>query len=59
MLDPHGFVSTCNATNFFIVRRGEVWTSTGHYCFNGITRGNVIRLAAGTASRRAREDFSL
>lgn len=44
MLDPHGFVSSCNATNFFFVRGGEVCTSTGEYCFNGITRGNVIAL---------------
>jgi branched-chain amino acid aminotransferase len=44
MLDPTGAVSTCNATNFFIVRRGEVWTSTGHYCLNGITRRIVIEL---------------
>jgi branched-chain amino acid aminotransferase len=44
MLDPHGFVSSCNATNFFIVRNGEVVTSTGDYCFQGITRGNVIEL---------------
>lgn len=44
MLDPHGFVSSCNATNFFIVRGGEVLTSTGDYCFNGVTRANVIAL---------------
>lgn len=44
MLDPHGFVSSCNATNFFFVRSGEVCTSTGEYCFNGVTRGNVISL---------------
>jgi len=44
MLDPHGFVSTCNSTNFFIVRNGQVWTSTGEYCLNGITRGSIIRL---------------
>jgi branched-chain amino acid aminotransferase len=42
MLDPHGFVNTCNSTNFFIVRKGEVWTSTGDYCMNGITRRKVI-----------------
>ncbi len=42
MLDPHGFVNTTNACNFFIVRRGEVWTSTGDYCMNGVTRQNVI-----------------
>jgi branched-chain amino acid aminotransferase len=44
MLDPHGFVSSCNATNFFFVRSGEVCTSTGDFCFNGITRHNVITL---------------
>jgi branched-chain amino acid aminotransferase len=44
MLDPDGHVSSCNATNFFFVREGVVRTSRGDYCFNGITRGNVIRL---------------
>ncbi len=44
MLDPGGFVSSCNATNFFWVRDGEVRTSTGEFCFNGVTRGAVIRL---------------
>lgn len=44
MLDPTGAVATCNATNFFIVRRGEVWTSTGHYSLGGITRRIVIEL---------------
>lgn len=44
MLDPHGYVSSCNATNFFFVRDGVVCTSTGEYCFNGVTRGNVIQL---------------
>lgn len=42
MLDVHGFVNTTNACNFFIVRKGEVWTSTGDYCMNGITRAKVI-----------------
>jgi branched-chain amino acid aminotransferase len=45
MLDPEGNVATCNATNFFIVTSGELWTSTGEYCLNGITRGLVIELA--------------
>ena len=45
MLDPKGFVSSCNATNFFWVRSGEVRTSTGEYCFNGVTRANVIALS--------------
>ena len=44
MLDPAGFVSSCNATNFFCVRNGEVLTSSGEYCFNGVTRANVIGL---------------
>jgi branched-chain amino acid aminotransferase len=44
MLDPNGFVSSCNATNLFWVREGRVETSTGDYCFNGVTRGNVIDL---------------
>ncbi|MEP6065387.1 MAG: aminotransferase class IV [Paracoccaceae bacterium] len=42
MLDPHGFVDTTNACNFFIVRKGQVWTSTGDYCMNGVTRQKVI-----------------
>ena len=45
MLDPDGFVSSCNATNFFFVRDGVLCTSTGEFCFNGVTRGNVIALA--------------
>ena len=44
MLDPHDFVSTCNSTNLFIVRGEKVWTSTGEYCLNGVTRGSIIRL---------------
>ena len=44
MLDPHGFVNTTNACNFFIVRKGEVWTSTGDYCMNGVTRQKIIDL---------------
>ncbi len=44
MLDPHGFVATCNSTHFFIIRKGEVWTSSGDFCLDGITRRNVINL---------------
>tara|TARA_B100000575_G_scaffold37595_2_gene25408 strand:- start:1081 stop:1971 length:891 start_codon:yes stop_codon:yes gene_type:complete len=44
MLDPHGFVNTTNSCNFFIVKNNEVWTSTGDYCMNGITRKKVIEL---------------
>ncbi len=52
MLDPRGFVASCNSTNFFIVRDGELWTSTGAYSFKGITQRNVIdawRRAGGVA----------
>jgi branched-chain amino acid aminotransferase len=49
MLDPNGQVSSCNATNFFFVRGGEVFTSAGAYCFNGITRGHVIGLCNANA----------
>ncbi|MEI9932535.1 MAG: aminotransferase class IV [Rhizomicrobium sp.] len=45
MLDPNGFVSSCNATNFFTVKSGELRTSTGEFCFNGVTRSNVVALA--------------
>ena len=44
MLDPQGFVATCNSTHFFIVRKGEVWTSSGDYCLGGITRSNIISI---------------
>ena len=59
MLDPNGAVSTCNATNFFIVRQGEVWTSTGQYCMNGITRGNVVALCKQNGITVFERDFSL
>jgi len=59
MLDPLGFVATCNSTNFFIVRKGEVWTSTGRYCMPGITRANVIRLCRAAGIPLLEKDFSL
>jgi len=59
MLDVNGFVSTCNATNFFIVRKGEVWTSTGQYCMNGITRGKVIQLCRDNGIPAYEKNFSL
>ncbi len=59
MLDPLGFVSTCNSTHFFIVRKGEVWTSTGKYCLGGITRANVIRLCHNHKIPICEKDFSL
>ena len=59
MLDPHGFVATCNSTNFFIVRKGEVWTSSGDYCLNGITRGKVIALCRSHDIPVYERNFSL
>lgn len=59
MLDPLGFVATCNSTHFFIVRRGEVWTSTGQYCVLGITRGNMIRLCHDNGIPIFEKPFSL
>ena len=59
MLDIHGFVSTCNATNFFMVKNGEVWTSTGQYCMNGITRGNIIRVCHEMGIPCYEKNFSL
>lgn len=59
MLDVHGAVSTCNATNFFIVRRGAVWTSTGQHCLNGITRSKVIALCRDGGIPVHERDFSL
>jgi branched-chain amino acid aminotransferase len=59
MLDPNGFVSSCNATNFFFVSRGVVMTSRGEYCFNGITRGNVIRLCQQAGLPIMLGDFTL
>ncbi|GMG83510.1 D-amino acid aminotransferase [Paralimibaculum aggregatum] len=59
MLDPFGFVNTTNACNFFIVRRGEVWTSTGDYCMNGITRQKVIDLCREHGIPVFERNFSL
>ncbi len=59
MLDIHGFVNTTNACNFFIVRKGEVWTSTGDYCMNGITRQKVIDLCRGDEIPVFERNFSL
>ena len=59
MLDPHGFVATCNSTHFFIVRHGEVWTSSGNYCIAGITRANVLRLCRENGIPAFEKNFSL
>ena len=59
MLDPTGAVATCNATNFFIVHDGEVWTSTGHYSLHGITRALVLEVAAASGIPTHEAPFSL
>ena len=59
MLDPHGFVATCNSTHFFIVRNGEIWTSTGDYCLDGITRGLVLEVAREAGIVAVERNFSL
>ena len=59
MLDPHGHVATCNSTHFFIVRDGEVWTSSGDYCLDGITRRNVINLCKANGIPVFEKNFSV
>ncbi|HET9810588.1 MAG TPA: aminotransferase class IV [Sphingomicrobium sp.] len=59
MLDPHGFVATCNSTHFFIVRNGELWTSSGKYCLGGITRGLTLEIARDAGIPAIERDFSL
>jgi len=59
MLDPHGFVATCNSTHFFVVKRGEVWTSDGRFCLGGITRGNVLEVCRDNGITARETTFSL
>jgi branched-chain amino acid aminotransferase len=59
MLDPLGFVATCNSTHFFIVRRGELWTSSGQYCIPGITRSAIMRVAQSLDVPVFEKQFSL
>lgn len=59
MLDPHGFVATCNSTHFFIVRKGEVWTSSGDFCLGGITRANIIAICREQSIPVFEKNFTL
>ena len=59
MLDVNGFVATCNATNFFMIKNDEVWTSTSKYCMNGITRAKVIEVCKANNITCFEKDFSL
>ena len=58
MLDPAGNVATCNSTHFFIVRGGEVWTSTGEHCLDGITRRKVLDLCLANGIPAYERDFT-
>ena len=58
MMDPHGFVSTCNSTHFFMVKGGEVWTSSGEYCLDGITRGKVLELCESNGISFSEKNFT-
>jgi branched-chain amino acid aminotransferase len=58
MLDPSGNVATCNSTHFFIVRNGEVWTSTGEHCLDGITRRKVLELCRSNRIPAYERDFT-
>ena len=59
MFDPNGYVATCNSTNFFIIRSGEVWTSTGEYCLKGITRSTVISICKQNQLPILEKNFSI
>ena len=59
MLDPHGYVSTCNSTHFFVVKDGAVWTSTGEYCLGGVTRKNVIDICNANSIPLYEKNFTL
>jgi branched-chain amino acid aminotransferase len=59
MLDPHGFVATCNSTHFFVVKKGELLTSTPKYCLEGITRAKVLEVARANGIPAREADFAL
>ena len=59
MLDPNGYVSTCNSTNFFMISNKEVWTSNGQYCLNGVTRSSVIDICKRNNLPIKEKEFSV
>ena len=59
MLDPHGYVSTCNSTHFFMVTDNAVWTSTGEYCLKGVTRQNIIDICKAHSIPLYERNFTL
>tara|TARA_B100000029_G_C17294143_1_gene858134 strand:- start:130 stop:819 length:690 start_codon:yes stop_codon:yes gene_type:complete len=59
MLDPHGYVSTCNSTHFFMVKDNAVLTSTGDFCLHGVTRQNIIDICKTNSIPIYEKNFSL
>jgi branched-chain amino acid aminotransferase len=59
MMDPHGYVSTCNSTHFFMVKGKAVWTSTGEYCLKGVTRQNIIDICKANSIPIYERNFTL
>ena len=59
MLDPYGYVSTCNSTHFFMVIDNAVWTSTGEYCLKGVTRQNIIDICKAHSIPFYERNFTL
>jgi branched-chain amino acid aminotransferase len=59
MLDPNGFVSTCNSTHFFMVKGGEIWTSTGEFCLDGITRRKILEICSNNGIASYEKNFTL
>ncbi|MDP6730678.1 MAG: aminotransferase class IV, partial [SAR324 cluster bacterium] len=59
MMDPHGYVSTCNSTHFFMVKGRTVWTSTGEYCLRGVTRQNIIDICRTSSIPIYERNFTL
>ena len=59
MLDPNGYVSTCNSTNFFMITSNEVWTSNGQHCLNGVTRYSVIDICKKKGITIKEKEFSV
>jgi len=59
MLDPHGYVSTCNSTHFFMVKDNSVLTSTGDFCLHGVTRQNIIDICKTKSIPIYEKNFTL
>lgn len=58
MLDTNGFIAETNATNVFIVRKGDLATSKTVACPEGITRATVMEICAAEKIRCVEADLS-